>query len=563
MTEKENRLLSQMVIYAKELKTVYDEEQAKRQELEAANRRLRELDDLKTTFVELVSHELRTPVTVINGYLEVMAEMLAGRLEKQEADFFQLVSDQSRRLGELIEDITNFTHLTRSQALPQPSEQENNLNLVALVKSELHKLAFETEKMQLQIAVELPETIVPANIDPARFRVIISHLLNNAVKFNVQGGWLRLSLKIEGQGDDSGSPKNLRLRISNSGITIPPELIAGMFEAFQQGQATQTRSYNGLGLGLALVQYAIRSFNGEISVKSGVEEGTVFEVKLPYISWQNPEELTQRLQQLQSINLAYAQDLRRLYEAEREKGLALVKLTGDLEEKQKRLNLFLSELLTAQEKERRRVSMDLHDGLAQTLTFAHQMIEMTEVEAPAVYNSKAFSRAKEGLKVARTEVRRLVAGLRPDALDRFGLIPALRDYFATQAKELGWEATFEVIGEFGEPGHSTLEHQIEENLFRIAQEAITNVRKHAESKKVLLKLVRMPEQALLIVQDWGKGFALPNENGSGQSAKSDTLGHFGLIGIEERTRLLGGQIEIQSSPGNGTVLTVQIPLNSC
>ncbi len=561
MTEKETLLLSQMVIYAKELKSVYDEERDKRHELETANHRLRELDDLKTTFVELVSHELRTPVTIINGYLEVMAEMLAGRLEKQEADFFQLVSEQGHRLGKLIEDITNFTRLTRNQALPQPVEQENNFNLVAIIKSELNRLVLETDSLQLQIAVELPETIAPANIDPARFRVIVSHLLNNAVKFNEDLGWLRISLNIENDSDEQNDSKTLRLRISNSGETIPPERIVCMFEAFQQGQVTQTRNYNGLGLGLALVQHAIHSFNGEISVKSEPEVGTVFEVTLPYIIWQNPEELNHRLQQLQSMNLAYAQDLRHLYEAEREKSIALVKLTADLEEKQKRLNLFLSELLTAQEKERRRVSMDLHDGLAQTLTFAHQMIEMTEVEAPDVYNSKAFSRAKEGLRAARTEVRRLVAGLRPDALDRFGLIPALRDYFAIQTKELGWEATFEAIGEFGEPGYSTIEPQIEENLFRIAQEAITNIRKHADSHKVLLKLVRMPDQAQLIVQDWGNGFVLPNGNGAGHTTKGDTLGQFGLIGIEERTRLLGGQVEIITNPGRGTVLTVKIPLN--
>jgi signal transduction histidine kinase len=566
MAQNQNQLAQQMVIYARELKSIYDQERAKRLELESANTRLRELDEMKSTFVELVSHELRTPVTVISGYLEVISEMLKDRLEAQEAEYLSLVNEQSQQLSLLVEDITNFAYITRSTPLLQLDDPESNQNLSALINHELERNSAALDFLGLTVTLDLPDHIPPANLEPARFRVIVQHLINNAIKFNHHEGWIKISCSIN---DADPEKRQLVLTVGNSGSVIPPDKIKQIFEAFRQAQSSATRNYSGMGLGLALVQHAVAKFRGEISLTSSLQTGTCFTITLPYLTWQDPTQLKQRLEQIQSMNLAYARDLRRLYDDERKRSEELANLSADLAEKKERLDLFLSKLLTAQEEERRSIARDLHDGLAQMLTFSSQMIEMIEIEAPEVSHSRAYQRAKDSLKTARTEVRRMIAGLRPDALDRFGLVPTLRDYFNIMAREENWEAHFEVEGDFGQPGHNYLKPQIEVNFFRIAQEALTNIRKHAHTNKVRLLLKHDFGSAMLLVQDWGNGFQLDEQQKSGQfdanGHSEDNVGnsiaHFGLVSMEERVRLLGGEFKVISAPGSGTTLVARVPLS--
>ncbi|NWJ48485.1 MAG: hypothetical protein HXX08_21725 [Chloroflexi bacterium] len=565
MNPKYNQLEQQMIIYARDFKVVYEEERLKRNELERANDRLRQLDEMKSTFVEIVSHELNTPVTIINGYLQILSEMLADKLQPQEAEYFNLAHQQAQQLSLLVEDITNFTYLTRSEPLLQLSDPELTSNLSLVVKKELEKQQSSIDEKGLVVQLNVPEQIFPANIEPARFRVIIGHLLSNAIKFNQVGGWIKINLYLT-EGEEI---EKLVLEIGNSGVFIPPEKIAQIYYPFQQIQSVDSRNYSGLGLGLALVQHTVSSFKGEIDVTSSATEGNFFKVTLPYSSWQDPILLKQRLDHVQSLNLFYARDLRRMYDDERKKNEILAKLKEELEEKQNRLNLFLSKLLTAQEEERKKVARDLHDGLAQTLTFGHQMVELIEVEVQDASSSSAYKRAKETLKSARTEVRSIIAGLRPDTLDRFGLIPALRESFNTMCNKNDWDGNFDVIGKFGEPGNSTISPQIAENFFRIAQEALTNVYKHSGAKQVLVRLVRDPGIVTLTVQDWGKGFEVQKwQNRHNLDAVSDSsdngvvnMEHLGLVGMEERVRLLGGTMTITSKPGAGTTIVANVPVN--
>ncbi|MEI7556965.1 ATP-binding protein [Candidatus Chlorohelix sp.] len=562
MNTKYNPLEHQLIIYARELKVVYEEERLKRNELERANDRLRQLDEMKSTFVEIVSHELHTPITIISGYLQVLSEMLADKLQPQEAEYFNLANQQVQHLSLLVEDITNFTYLTRSEPLLHLSDPELTNNLSMVVKKELEKQQSSINEKGLSVYLNVPEQITPSNIEPARFRVIVGHLLSNAIKFNEVNGWIKINLHLT-NGEETD---NLVLEIANSGVFIPPEKMAQIYAPFQQ---IGSRNYSGLGMGLALVQHTVASFKGEIAVSSSEAEGNFFKVTLPYITWQDPVLLKQRLEHVQSLNLSYARDLRRLYEEERKKNEILAKLKEELEEKQHRLNLFLSKLLTAQEEERKKISRDLHDGLAQTLTFGHQMVEMIEVEVEDTSTSPAYKRARETLGSARTEVRRIIAGLRPDTLDRFGLIPALREYFNAMCRKYDWIGNFDVIGKFGEPGKSTISPQIAENFFRIGQEALTNVCKHSEANQVLVRLARNSGSVTLTVQDWGKGFEVHNwQNRHHLDAASDSsdngvvnMEHIGLVSMEERMRLLGGTMTITSKPGAGTTIVANVPIN--
>jgi two-component system sensor histidine kinase UhpB len=149
------------------------------------------------------------------------------------------------------------------------------------------------------------------------------------------------------------------------------------------------------------------------------------------------------------------------------------------------------------------------------------------------------------------ELRQLIADLRPPHLDDLGLVDALQWYVATFQKRYSIAVNFAVEGEL-----VRLASEYETVLFRIAQEALTNVAKHARASQVGVILEMRPDQIGLAIEDNGQGFD-PREI-FGQEGR---LTHWGLLGIGERTLILGGQYEIDSKPGAGTRIRVKIPLN--
>lgn len=152
---------------------------------------------------------------------------------------------------------------------------------------------------------------------------------------------------------------------------------------------------------------------------------------------------------------------------------------------------------------------------------------------------------------ALTELRRIIADLRPSQLDDLGLVAALRWYVQAYQQRRGIDAEFVLKGE-----PARLPAETETVLFRITQEALTNVAKHAEATRVTVTLETDPTQVAVTITDNGQGFepdkVLQNE-------RPHTSG-WGLLGIRERTRLIGGVCTIQSTPGQGSRIRVTIPL---
>ncbi|HEU4793081.1 MAG TPA: GAF domain-containing protein, partial [Nitrolancea sp.] len=219
------------------------------------------------------------------------------------------------------------------------------------------------------------------------------------------------------------------------------------------------------------------------------------------------------------------------------------RLYQQLAEREQRLQDLVERLLAAQEEERRRVAYEVHDGLAQVAASAHQ-----HLQAFAGYHRPRSLEARNQLErvlelAQRTvqEARVVVANLRPTTLDDFGLAAAVQLEVESLQKE-GWEIRYNQ-----ELGDKRLPSQIETALFRMAQEALTNVRKHANSTEVQIEL-RLSERVVrLEIQDWGQGFdpsAVPQRNGSDERV--------GLVGMRERITLLGGHFTIKSEVGVGT-----------
>lgn len=203
------------------------------------------------------------------------------------------------------------------------------------------------------------------------------------------------------------------------------------------------------------------------------------------------------------------------------------------------------------EEERHHVAYELHDGLAQVAVSAHQ-----HLQAFASHYHPRSSQAKQELNLALDlaqrsvrEARRLIAGLRPTALDDFGLATALRLQVETLRAD-GWTLLFEEA-----LGPERLPSAIETTLFSIAQESLTNVRKHAQTTRVRLTLGRRDAKIRLEVQDWGCGFEpdiLLRQYYPGE--------HVGIRAMQERVELVGGHFLISSQPGAGTLLIAEVPV---
>jgi PAS domain S-box-containing protein len=203
------------------------------------------------------------------------------------------------------------------------------------------------------------------------------------------------------------------------------------------------------------------------------------------------------------------------------------------------------------EEERHHVAYELHDGLAQVAASAHQHLQAFASHYRP-HSPQARQELYHALDLAQRsvrEARRLIAGLRPTALDDFGLATALRLQVEAQRNE-GWMITY------GETlGSERLPPTIETTLFGVALEALTNARKHAHTTRARLSLERHRSMIRLEVQDWGCGFeplAVLQEAGLGE--------HVGLREMQERVELVGGRLVISSRPDDGTLVVAEVPL---
>ena len=228
------------------------------------------------------------------------------------------------------------------------------------------------------------------------------------------------------------------------------------------------------------------------------------------------------------------------------------RLYRQLVERERQLQDLVVTLLAAQEKERRRVAYEVHDGLAQMVASAHQ-----HLQAFAHSRTPQSAEEREDLDqlldlVRQTvgEARRIIADLRPTALDDFGLEAAIRLQVEEMQRE-GWQVDYEA-----HLGNDRLPDSVETTLFRVAQEALSNVRKHAQVTEVRIELRRGERSVSLLVRDQGRGFRLAES-----SARRAGLGErVGLSSMRERVVLVNGNLEIQSRPGAGTAVFAEIPL---
>jgi PAS domain S-box-containing protein len=211
----------------------------------------------------------------------------------------------------------------------------------------------------------------------------------------------------------------------------------------------------------------------------------------------------------------------------------------------------LEQVISAQEEERGRIARELHDETGQSLTAL--LIGLRTVEsAPTLQDAKAWAESLRTIaSMTLQEVGRLAWGLRPSVLDDLGLLATLERYTAEYAQSYELNLAFETKGL--ETGRLPL--VIETTLYRIVQEALTNIAKHACARNVTLFIDRRASAVQMIIKDDGLGFDVTQKLHAPSISK-----RLGLHGMQERAALLGGSLTIGSEPNEGTTISVQIPL---
>jgi signal transduction histidine kinase len=220
---------------------------------------------------------------------------------------------------------------------------------------------------------------------------------------------------------------------------------------------------------------------------------------------------------------------------------------------QESMHFYLRKVLVAQEEERKRVARELHDETAQLLLLLIHRLDAQISDRKAMMSKpirEELSKLNDLTKEILEGIRRYAQELRPAILDDLGLTSALEWMADKLASEKNILVDVQIAMDINE-----LPREAQLVLFRIAQEAISNIRKYAEASKVVIKLESREDKKRLIITDNGKGFIVPL-----RLTDLSNMGKFGIIGIEERAELLNGTMTIQSEPGEGTSIIIEIPV---
>ena len=235
--------------------------------LQDANQRLREVDEMKTEFLANISHELRTPLSVIIAYTEALRDGLVN--EQDRKHFLEVVAENGQGLLRLINDLLDLSKLEVSGAM------------LSFTLSHIHdvvrvlwpKVASAADAKGIEVTFKPGYEIPVVYIDNKRISQVVMSLVTNAVKFTERGGKVELSTRR--------SPEGVVVQVVDTGAGIPDEQIANIFDTFRQIDGSSTRQAGGLGIGLAIAKHIIELHGGKIWVESRQGVGSTFCFMIP------------------------------------------------------------------------------------------------------------------------------------------------------------------------------------------------------------------------------------------------------------------------------------------
>lgn len=231
--------------------------------------KLKALEQSRQEFVSNVSHELKTPITSIR----VLADSLMGMEDAPKElyqEFMQDISDEIDRESKIIDDLLNLVKMDKAS----PESNFAPVQINGLVEMILKRLRPIARKRNIELIFESMREVT-ADVDEVKFSLAVNNLVENAVKYNKEDGWVRVTLDAD--------HKFFYLKVADSGIGIPKELTERVFERFYRVDKARSRETGGTGLGLAITKSVILLHHGAIRVESTEGEGTTFTVRIPLI----------------------------------------------------------------------------------------------------------------------------------------------------------------------------------------------------------------------------------------------------------------------------------------
>jgi PAS domain S-box-containing protein len=246
--------------------------EAQNRELQAQNERIVEANRLKSEFLASMSHELRTPLNSIIGFSDFLLTSEDDPLGPAQREYLTDILNSGNHLLQLINDVLDLAKVESGKLELAPTAVDLREAVDEVCSSLRPQLMERRLDLHSDVDAGLPRVV----LDPLRFKQILYNLLSNAVKFTPRGGRIEVSVA-----PSSGS--RFALRVSDSGIGIPPNEIGRIFREFEQLDTGPGRRFSGTGLGLPLTQKLVDLMGGSISVKSEVGEGSMFTVRLPLV----------------------------------------------------------------------------------------------------------------------------------------------------------------------------------------------------------------------------------------------------------------------------------------
>ncbi len=231
--------------------------------------KLKALEQSRQEFVSNVSHELKTPITSIR----VLADSLMGMEDAPKElyqEFMQDISDEIDRESKIIDDLLNLVKMDKAS----PESNFAPVQINGLVEMILKRLRPIARKRNIELIFESMREVT-ADVDEVKFSLAVNNLVENAVKYNKEDGWVRVTLDAD--------HKFFYLKVADSGIGIPKELTERVFERFYRVDKARSRETGGTGLGLAITKSVVLLHHGAIRVESQEGEGTTFTVRIPLI----------------------------------------------------------------------------------------------------------------------------------------------------------------------------------------------------------------------------------------------------------------------------------------
>ncbi|MBW4602270.1 MAG: response regulator [Calothrix sp. FI2-JRJ7] len=246
-------------------------EQVVRAEAEAANR-------AKDEFLSVLSHELRTPLNAILGWSQILRKQHLSQDRAMRA--LETIERNAQSQAKIIEDILDISRIITGKLRLQVQP----VNLVTIIEAAIESVRLAAEAKSIRIKSILDSSNNHISGDADRLQQVIWNLLSNAIKFTPQGGQVQIRLECVNS--------HVEIIVSDTGVGISPDFLPYVFDRFRQHDSTSTRSYGGLGLGLAIVRQLVELHGGTVSVASpGIGQGATFTIKLPVmITHETPSE---------------------------------------------------------------------------------------------------------------------------------------------------------------------------------------------------------------------------------------------------------------------------------